>query len=160
MLHRHRRFRPCRKRSDRSGTLCASQLLQQCLSLAEPRPLPPLHVPRQGSLLRQQLLRPLARLFAPVRCLHETRIVVKRFRRRRNLRDFREKRVRAIQLSRSRVGIRQQSPRPVIIELSICGNHSFQVWNLESPPPNRSVRASTARANKTCTEKRSAHRSR
>src|SRR2546425_9186372 len=41
--------------------------------------------------------------------LHDALPILKRFRRRRNLRDFREKLVRAIQLSRSRVSIRQRS---------------------------------------------------
>jgi hypothetical protein len=64
----------------RAPVLCGSQFLQQRLPFAEPRPLPSLHVPRQRPLLRQQFLRPLARLFAPVRRLQKTRIVVQRLR--------------------------------------------------------------------------------
>src|SRR5205823_9322926 len=44
-----------------------SQFLQQRLAFAEPRPFPPLHIPRQRALFRLQLLEPLARLVSPVR---------------------------------------------------------------------------------------------
>ena len=85
------------------------KFLHQCLAFSEPRPLAPLHVPRQCALFRQQLLRPLARLFAPVRRLQKTRVVVQRLRSRRYLRHFREKLLRAFQLTRSCVRIRVQS---------------------------------------------------
>jgi len=56
-----------------------------------------------------------SRAHPPVRHLQKTRVVVKRLWSRRNLRDFHEKLIRAFQLSRSRIRIRQQSRRPVII---------------------------------------------
>src|SRR6266481_5243776 len=109
--------------------LRAGKLFQQRLTSAEPRPLPPLHVPRQRPLLRLQLLQPLARLILPVRRLQETRVVEKRLRSRRNLRDFRKELVRAFKLSRSRVRIGQQSRSSVIVEFPVCGDDALQVRN-------------------------------
>src|SRR5437879_2998560 len=105
------------------------QFLQQRLALAEPRPLAPLHIPRQCPLLCEQLLRPLTRLFPPVRRLQKTRVVVKRLRSRRNLRDLRKKLIRAFQLTRLRIRVRQQSRRSTIIELPVARDHSLQVRN-------------------------------
>src|SRR5882762_319995 len=118
------RHSPVNREPSRSG-----QLFQQSLAFAEPRSLASLHVPRQGPLLRQQFLRPLAGLFPPVRRLQKTRVVVKRFRSRRNLRHFGKKLVRAFQLSGSRVSVRQQAPGPVIVEFSVRRNHALQVRN-------------------------------
>src|SRR6266446_4476780 len=107
----------------------AGQFLQQRLALAEPRPLAPLHIPRQCPLLCEQLLRPLARLFLSVRRLQKTRVVVKRLRSRRNLRDLGKKLIRAFQLTRLCIRVRQQSRRSVIIELPVARDHSLQVRN-------------------------------
>jgi hypothetical protein len=43
------------------GGATARQFLHQRLAFSEPRPLAPLHVPRESALFRQQLLRPFAR---------------------------------------------------------------------------------------------------
>src|SRR6266481_5528414 len=123
--------------------LRAGKLFQQRLTSAEPRPLPPLHVPRQRPLLRLQLLQPLARLILPVRRLQETRVVEKRLRGRRNLRDFRKKQIRAFQLSGSRVCIGQQPRSPVIVEFPVCGDDALQVRNRprQIVQPERTLRA-------------------
>src|SRR5437016_12324644 len=44
------------ERGFRTPALPAGQFLQQRLALAEPRPLPSLHIPGQRTLLRQELL--------------------------------------------------------------------------------------------------------
>ena len=112
---------------DAPRILRAGQFLQQRLTLAEPWPLTPLHVPWQRPLLRDQFLHPLPCLVSPVRRLQKTCIVVQRLRSRRNLCDFRENLIRTFQLARLRIRIRQQSRRPVIIEFPVARDHSFQV---------------------------------
>src|SRR5580692_2430968 len=83
--------------------LRGGQLLQQRLALAEPRPFIPLHVPREGAFLRQQLFRPFASLFTAVGKFQIIRIVVQRLRRCRELRHVDVELLGALQLSSLRV---------------------------------------------------------